>query len=526
MRIDTLIENADIVTMDESRPRASRMGILGGRIVGFDDDLAGVTAKETIDLAGACLLPGFIDAHTHLQFTGQGLSAVDIGEAETLEAALELIALGSADRADDAWVEVVGYDQRRFGRHFTAEELDRAGGGRRVWARHISSHAAAVSTSVLDGIADRSMLEDPVIASGVLIESKQTLVREQRLPYSIEEVAGYIRAAGLEARREGITFCTEAGVSGFLALSGIDVSSYLELADRGELPVRLELMPSFDTLSDRATSDAEDFTRALSLGLRTGFGRGSMLQIGAQKVMLDGGMMVRAARMSGPYVGTHNCGSWQFDTAVMRRAIVEGHAAGWQLAIHAIGDAAMDLALDCVEEAVRLHPESVARHRIEHGGAIREDQIQRIAQLELSIVTQPSFIHDSVHDFAEILGPDREHWLYRGRSLLDAGIRLVGSTDRPLPGHPLRAIQAFVDRRNKTGRIMDADEAITVYEALELFTVHGAWISGLEHRLGRLREGYLADLCVLASNPLEVDTSDISTIPVIGTFLEGSPLWN
>lgn len=526
MKIDMLIENADIVTMDPDRPTARRIGVLGGRIVGFDEELAGVTANETIDLQGACLLPGFIDSHTHLQFTGQGLSAVDIGPAETIEEALKLISEGAAGRAPDAWVEVVGYDQRKFGRHFMATELDEAGNGRRVWARHISSHAAAVSSSVLEGIEDKSLLEDPLIASGVLIESHQSLVRDQRLPYSIDEIAGYLRAAGLQAREEGITFCTEAGIGGFLSLSGIDVTSYLELLQRDELPVRLELMPSFDTLEDRSTNDADAFSRALDLGIRTGFGAGSMMHIGAQKVMLDGGMMVRAAKMTEPYVDTDNCGSWQFDVETMRNAIAEGHAAGWQLAVHAIGDAAMDLALDCLEEAMTEHPNPNLRHRIEHGGAVRPDQISRIAALGVTIVTQPSFIHDSAHDFADILGPEREDWLYRGRSLLDAGIRLVGSIDRPLPGNPLRAIQAFVDRRNKTGRILSASEAITVYEALELFTIHGAWVSGLENSLGKLKEGYIADLCVLGANPLNVPTNEIASIDVLGTFLEGKPLWN
>ncbi|MEE6281950.1 amidohydrolase [Georgenia sp. MJ170] len=526
MKIDLIIENADVVTMDEERPRAQRIGVTGGRIIAFDDELNGVTATERVDAGGGTIMPGFIDSHTHLQFTGQGLSAVDISGAQSIDAALQLIEQGAQKVAPDAWVDVVGYDQRPFGRHLTAEELDRAGGGRRVWARHVSSHATAVSTAVLDGIADRSELDDPNVAAGALIEAKQSLARDQRLPYGIGEIAGYVEAAGLAARREGITSSTEAGIGGFIALSGIDVTSYLELQQRGTLPLRLELMPSFDTLHPVATNESDRFELGLDLGIRTGFGAGSLMQIGAQKVMLDGGMMVRAARMSEPYVGTDNCGSWQADPAVLRRSIIDGHAAGWQLAIHAIGDDAMDLALDCLEAAFRAAPHRTARHRIEHGGAIRPDQIARIAQLQLTIVTQPSFIHDSAHDFADILGPDRADWLYRGRTLLDAGIRLVGSTDRPLPGTPLRAIQAFVDRRNKTGRILAAHEAISVQESLEMFTLHGAWVSGLEHQLGRLKRGYLADLCVLAANPLTVPVEEISAIEVMGTALEGSFLWN
>lgn len=525
MRVDLIIENAEIVTMDDARPTAERIGVTGGRIVAFDDELDGVEADEVVDAQHATVLPGFIDSHTHLQFTGQGLSAVDISDARTVEAALGLIEHGASAAAPDAWVEVVGYDQRTFGRHLTAAELDRAGGGRRVWARHISSHAAAVSSAVLAGL-DPEALADENVRSGTLVEGNQELVRRQRLPYGVDEIAEHIEAAGLAARREGITSCTEAGIGGFLALSGIDVSSYIELQNRGALPVRLELMPSLDTLHAVSTSERDAFERGLDLGIRTGFGAGSRMQIGAQKVMLDGGMMVRAARMTEPYVDTDNCGSWQAEPGFMRTAIVDGHAAGWQLAVHAIGDEAMDLAMDCFEEAFAAAPHRSARHRIEHGGAIRPDQIDRVARLGLTIVTQPSFIHDSAHDFADILGPDRADWLYRGRSLLDAGVRLVGSTDRPLPGTPLRAIQAFVDRRNKTGRILAAHEAITVKESLDMFTIHGAWISGHEHRLGRLRRGYLADLCFLGANPLTVPTEEISSIDVLGTALEGSLLWN
>lgn len=525
MRIDVIIENADVITMDSERPTATRIGVSAGRIVGFDEDLDGIEAVEHIDAQAATVLPGFIDSHTHLQFTGQGLSAVDLSPAESIDSALALIKKNSAEAAPDAWVEVVGYDQRTLGRHLTAEELDRASGGRRVWARHISSHASVVSTAVLDGM-DENELVDPDVRSGILVESKQELVRKQRLPYSVDEIASYIEAAGLAARREGITSCTEAGIGGFLALSGIDVTSYLELERRDRLPVRLELMPSLDTLHTVSTNERDGFERGLDLGIRTGFGTGSRIWVGAQKVMIDGGMMVRAARMTEPYVGTDNCGSWQADPAFMRKAIVDGHAAGWQLAVHAIGDHAMDLAMDSFEEAFDVAPGRKARHRIEHGGAIRPDQIERVAQLGLTIVTQPSFIYDSAHDFADVLGADRADWLYRGRSLLDSGVRLVGSTDRPLPGTPLRAIQAFVDRRNKTGRILAAHEAITAKEAVEMFTIHGAWVSGLENQLGRLHSGYFADLCILNANPFTVPTEEISSIEVLGTAVEGSILWN
>lgn len=524
MNIDLIIDNADVVTMDPARPIATRVGIQSGRIIGLDEDLDGVTATETVEAHGATLLPGFIDAHTHLQFTGQGLSAIDLSAAQTVEEALSTIENAAQHTPADSWIEVVGYDQRVFGRHLTALELDQAGGGRRVWARHISSHAAVVSTSVLDGIEDRNQLNDPEIRTGVLIESAQELVRNQRIPYSVADIAGFIEHAASEARRQGITFCMEAGNGGFLALSKLDLASYLELLDSERMPVRMQVMPTSDVFHEVKTNAADSFHLGIDLGLRTGFGS-AMLAIGPQKIMLDGGMMVRAARMSTPYEGTDNCGSWQSDPAAMRESIIDGHVAGWQMAIHAIGDHAVDIALEAVEAAQKRLPRPGARHRMEHGGAIRPDQLTQLAELNIAIVTQPSFIYDSADDFADILGADREPWLYRGRSLLDAGVRLVGSTDRPLLGSPLRAIQSFIDRTHKTGRVIGAGEEITAYEALEMFTVHGAWIAGLENSLGRVKKGFLADLCLLGGNPLTTPTSEIAEIPVKATLLEGKITW-
>lgn len=478
-----------------------------------------------MDAQGGTLLPGFIDAHTHLQFSGQAVTAVDVSGAHSAEAVLSIIEAAANRLDDDAWVEVIGYHQHRLGRHLTAPELHRAGGGRRVWVRHISSHASVVSTAVIEAITDPAARADENVQAGLLVEGHQELVRLQRLPYSTDEIAGLVKHAATAAREDGVTFCTEAGIGGFLALSTLDLRAYVQLQRRGELPVRLELMPSFDTFHPVDAHPSEGFHRGHDLGLITGLGAGSLIQIGAQKVMLDGGMMVRAARMTEPYVDSRNTGSWQRDPAELREAILDGHAAGWQLAVHAIGDAAVDFALDCFDQALAQHPRK-HRHRIEHGGAIRPDQIPRLASLALTVVTQPAFIHDSVHDFAEILGTHRADWLYRGRSLLDGGIRLVGSTDRPLPGTPLSAIQAFVDRTNVTGRRYAPQEAVTVHEAIEMFTVHGAWIAGLEDVLGRLRPGFFADLCLLERDPWTVPTEEISTIPVTATAVGGELRWN
>ncbi|WP_264927460.1 amidohydrolase [Streptomyces sp. A012304] len=514
----TRLTNANILTMDPDHPVAHDLGIWRGRIVGLDEAVTSLPAREVVDLQGATVLPGFIDSHVHLSWTGlkartpsiAGLTRVD----DVLAAVEDAV---SRTGAAGAWVSVGGYDQRALGRHLTATELDRVSHGRRIFLMHDSGHACVVNTAVLDMLPADVPHED-----GLLVESAMGAVRRLRLPYSQAELADAIEHAGRVCLAEGITACAEAGIgAGLLGHSPVELGAYQLLRDEGRLPLRVQLMPGGDTLKQAGAHEHDGIPRALDLGLRTGFGD-DWLSIGALKIYTDGGMMARTAALTEPYEGMDHTGQLQDDPERLTDLIVDGHLGGWQLAVHAIGDRAADLALDALEHAQKLRPRPDARHRIEHAGLIRPDQLPRFARLGVSAVVQPTFLHSFGDDYAEVMGAKRAPWMYRGRGFLDHGVTLVGSSDRPVTdGAPLRAIQFMVERASASGRLIGPDETITVEEALRAYTVAGAYACRWDDSAGSLTPGKRADLVVLGDDPRHVEPSRISGIEVVTTFVDG-----
>lgn len=514
----TRLTNAHILTMDPDHPVAHDLGIWRGRIVGLDAEVTSLPAREVVDLQGATVLPGFIDSHVHLAWTGLKAKTPSIAPCERVEDVLAVVdAATSRTGAPGSWVDIAGYDQRALGRHLTAAELDRVSHGRKLFVMHDSGHACVVNSAVLELLPSDVPHQD-----GFLVESAMSAVRRLRLPYAQEELADAIEHAGRACLAEGVTAVAEAGIGGgLLGHSPVELGAYQLLRDQGRLPLRVQLMAAGDTLRPVGAHRDDGIPRALDLGLRTGFGD-DWLSLGALKIYTDGGMMARTAALTSPYEGTAGSGQLQDDPERLAALIVDGHLAGWQLAVHAIGDRAADLALDALERAQELRPRPDARHRIEHAGLIRPDQLPRFARLGLSAVVQPNFLRHFGDDYAEIMGERRAPWMYRGRGFLDHGVTLVGSSDRPVTdGSPLRAVQFMVERASLSGRRIGPDEGVTVDEALHAYTVAGAYACRWDDSAGSLAPGKRADLVVLGDDPRRVDTGRIGDIEIVETFVDG-----
>jgi predicted amidohydrolase YtcJ len=210
------------------------------------------------------------------------------------------------------------------------------------------------------------------------------------------------------------------------------------------------------------------------------------------------------------------------DVERLRRIITRAHRAGWQVATHAIGDRAVATVLDIYQDALAAHPRSDHRHRIEHCGVCRPEDVRRLAALGVIPVPQGRFISEIGDGMLEALGPVRSTWCYRQRSFLDAGLLVPGSSDRPVVnGAPLLGIHDMVNQRTASGRPFNRAEALTPEEAIRCYTLHSARAAFREGDLGSLAPGKLADFAVLSADPTAIAPESIAAIEVLATVVGG-----
>ncbi|UBH06927.1 amidohydrolase [Leucobacter sp. Psy1] len=540
MRIDTLIENARITTVDPSRPTAERLGILNGRIIGIDDDLDGVVATDRVDLGGAPVVPGFNDAHFHFSMVGLEMVQLDLTPATTpdLETLYARVRDFAGSREEGSWVLAQGYDQNKLGgTHPDREVLDRIAGGRPVYLLHNSHHMAVVNSEALRraGHTDPDQLTAPVggelgrrsdgTFSGLLQEQAMTLVTHVLRPVGQEALVEGLAAASRWCAQHGITSATEPGVGGTMIGHGpADVRAYQVARERGLLHTRLTLMPYIDALhsiGDIGAGPAQPGW-GIDLGVRSGFGD-EWVSLGPVKIMSDGSLIGRTAAMCCDYHDTPgNSGFLQWEQDDLHDLLVTAHVNGWQVAAHAIGDRAIDVVLDAFDDGQRILPRPDARHRLEHVAVASDAQVDRIVSGGYIPVPQGRFISELGDGFASALGSERLDLAYRMRSFVDAGVELPGSTDAPVvSGEPLPSLHDMVNRRSATGVSIGAREALTPAQALRAYT-HGSAHAVHEERFkGTLTPGKAADLVVLSDDPMSVPPDRIRDIEVRATMVGG-----
>lgn len=537
--VDLVIEAETILTLDRERPRAQRMGLKKGRIIGFDEQLDGFDLRNTpvASHPRRTIVPGFIDAHCHTTWWGLGLNGIPVGEARGLDELYDMLRDAVAGLGEGEWVYGIGFSEMHHdGQMPDLAVVDEITGEHPMYIRNLSGHASLTNTATLRMVGafedDFEPPEGGVVVrdadgnyTGLVEETAQGLLQEMILPYSHEQIVAALDSATREYAAQGITSFTEAGVGGgWIGHSPVEVAAYQLAADRGRLHARAQLMPALDALDHIEGADADYFghgsASGLSLGLRTGFGN-DQVGFGPVKVFTDGSLLGRTASVTESFCGhNHNLGYLLTSPEELHERVGQAYRAGWNLAIHAIGDAAIDVALDLIEQCQEQFGLRAAPNRIEHFGISRPDQIERAARLNVAVTPQHGFIHLFGAAMVERVGEHRRELLYRGRSLVDAGVIVAGSSDSPVCDvNVRRAMQAAVDRVSEDGSVIGESEGFTREQALRLYTEWGAIATGTIADRGTLSVGKLGDFVVLDASPLEAERLD--ELRVEATYMGG-----
>lgn len=538
MRVDTIIENARILTQSEAAPTADSLAVLHGRIVAVGAGCRELRSDRRIDVGGAIVVPGFNDAHAHSVWFGHTLLETSLSSCTGLDDLYERISRSTEGLGRGEWLIASGFNQMDTGGVYPdADALDRASGGRPVWIKHTSGHSCIVSTRAMEILridGSESFDGGSVVVdgrgrpTGLLEETAMALVQEHHLPASQEQIVAALDAATRAYAAEGLTSVTDAGIGGgWIGHSAQEFAAYQTALERGVLRTRMQPMLADDVLENVTMAADGHAFRGLPGGMRSGLGN-ERLQLGPVKMFLDGSILGNTARVSDGYdncPGNH--GYFQGDVDEMRGRALDAGRAGWALAMHAVGDEAVDLAIRVLGQLrdEGVHPP--LPHRLEHGGVVSDAQLTQLAALGTSIVAQPYFMRVFGDGFRTYIGDARASVSFRLASLLRHGLPVAGSSDRPVAdGRPLAVIQSAVERVTEDGWVYGKDERLTAAEALHAYTVGSAAVTGWAREKGLLVPGFFADFTILSDDPTRVDAARIGAIEVLATAVGGEPTFD
>ena len=514
---DTIVYNGTIwCGYEEGTVEA--LAIWQGKVLatGTKDQIWSLKGDNTrlIDLRGRFATPGLNDAHLHLVSVGLTLKWIDATPqaAPTLQSLLDAIRDKAASAPPGTWIKARGYDQTKLdvGRHPHKSELDAVAPNHPVMLVRACGHVSIFNSKAFEmaGVDENSPVPDGGLIeqkngalTGMVAENAQGAVRKAIPKPTTEEMVEAIEAGGNMLLSYGITSVMDAAVGQVAGFDEIRAYNLAKLDKR--LPVRTWLV----LLGDPGPSIVEECYKA---GLVSGVGD-DMLTVGAVKIFLDGSAGGRTAWMSKPYLGDdNNIGVQILPDAELESLVLDAHKKGYQLACHAIGDAAIGQLITAYEKALAAYPDPDRRHRIEHCGFSTPEQHDRMKKAGIYPCPQQVFIYDFGDSYISVLGEERAISSYPLKTWKDLGFKPATGSDAPVcHPNPYPNIYSMLTRETGKGTVMDARECVTIEEALQVYTELGAFSQKLENVKGKLIPGQVADIAVFSRNMLTAKPEEI-----------------
>jgi predicted amidohydrolase YtcJ len=524
----TIYANAGVFTGIRQQPWVDACAVRGPTVLGVGNvrDLreAWPGAVE-LDLGGATVLPGLIDAHNHFLSTGESLASLDLRfpGVDSPESLLRLIRTAAETTPDGDVISGFGFDNAKYELP-TLAELDAAAGNHPLQLFHTSGHNVLVNSVVLADAGIDEDVEDP--PGGRFVRD----AAGRLMGLCLDAACGAVLPSDVDIGSHGPNFHTRAPMDvlvaavarasrAFLAagltcvadaqVTARELGAYREARRRGVLGVRTVCMPLSHQL------DAFG-----SVGLAGPFGD-EELSIGHLKVYADGTLTGGTAAFSDDLEVSRQTASFFHDPTALVDLIERVWSRGWRVAVHAQGDHAISLVLDGFERGARLGQHRDRRPRIEHCGYPTPLGIERMRRLDAIAVSQPSYLFDFGDEYAEMLGAS-VHDLQPWRDELDTGVRVVISSDSDVSSYrPLTTIANAMLRRTREGTVLGPRHRLSLDEALFAHTIDAAYAVGLEHRIGSLEPMKDADLTIVGGDIRSMDPAELREVPILATVVAG-----
>jgi predicted amidohydrolase YtcJ len=532
---DLILVNGNVHTVNAHDLTATAVAVKDGRFVGVGHDdemreLAGLGATVE-DLGGATVIPGLIDAHNHLLMTGQILNQIPLYDCRSIGEIQDRVAARARETPPGTWILGRGWDESLLAerRHPNRHDLDRVAPDHpvvlhRVWNKLVANTAALRLAGVsretpdppVDALYAGSFERDADGEPTGLFRDRAKEMISRCVPAPTE--AGLVHAIETACRAYNAVGLTGDADPG---LYPHEIRAYHRAQQEGRLTVRVEMLMAGWGFGSSADEDLLQ-ERFRSVGVMGGFGD-DLLRLEGIKFMPDGGVGDRTARMFEPYLNEPaNRGQWVVEPGGLVEMIRWVHDLGWSMDIHTCGDEAQEVTVRAFAAAQAEHPNPRLRHRVHHAYFPTPESIRLMSLHRIPAVVSNPFIRNLGESFVASVGEERAATMMPMRYYLDSGVPLAGSSDSPVSDYnPWVGMSAATTRKTVAGRVLGDSERITTREALRSYTIGGAYATGQERRRGSIEPGKLADLVLLARDPLAIDPEELADVEPLATMLGG-----